>query len=206
MVGNFQWPQGIMKCNFCEFRLTTGGNTNLCWFDQRYILRDLKLQPELCHANWRVYVFTCAFNSRPQKWIFKELRLQNYVGLPSLRKSSPQVERLGHSWGVCLPSGSSEQQEGGSDCSMVSWFVVGTGLGEVRAFVVASISLQVKPRSNEAWGVKLIFKQTMWPFFHLQWLYDNAEKTTVAEKGPKWGANCSSSRNTSTLWQMRCWS
>lgn len=126
--GNFQWPQGIMKCNFCEFRLIMGGNTNLCWIDQRYILRDLKLQPELCHVNWRVYVFTCVFNSRPQKWISKELRLQNYVGLPSFRKFSPQIGRLGHSWGVCLPSGSSEQQEGGSDWSAVSWFLVGTSL------------------------------------------------------------------------------
>lgn len=111
MVGNFQWPQGIMKCNFCEFRLTMGGNTNLCWIDQRYILRDLKLQPELCHANWRVYMFTCVFNSRPRKWVFKELRLQNYVGLPSFRKFSSQVGWVIPGVSVCPPAPLSNRKE-----------------------------------------------------------------------------------------------
>lgn len=87
---------------------------------------------------------------------------------------------MGHSWGVCLPSGSSEQQEGESDCSVVSWLLVGTSL---RAFVVASISLQVRPRSNEAWGVKLIFKQTMWLFFHLQWSMITLRRQLWPRKG-----------------------
>lgn len=56
-VGNFQWPQGIIKCNFCEFRLTMGGNPKLCWLFPGHVVRDWKLQPALYSADESAHVF-----------------------------------------------------------------------------------------------------------------------------------------------------
>lgn len=75
--GQFSLTTGYHKCNFCEFRLTMGGDTYLRWLVWRHILRALKLQPWVVLWNWRVCVFALSSLRAVQKGIFRELRVWN---------------------------------------------------------------------------------------------------------------------------------